>query len=133
MTTPLRVRNPHSGEIDYEFRPASAAEVTTLAETLRRNQPEWQARSLDERFDILDRWAAAVMARKDEIAEALIADTGRYRLSVTEVTGTPGKIKRWREQAVGDRFGYHIGNTDLEDHLPVRRTIAQRRLELTTQ
>ena len=95
----MKATNPRTGEQDYAFEPASAAEVSAAAQRLRAAQPAWAARSAAERADVLMRWADAVEASAWEIGEALSIDTGRSLLSHREVAGAVSNIRRWARMA----------------------------------
>lgn len=95
----LRIRNPRTGEADYEIAPLEGDAVAAVAATLRAAQPGWAARTPDERGVLLHRWADAIDAHADAIAAALTLDTGRRAISRIEVTGTVRLIRRWADAA----------------------------------
>ncbi|MGP1281551.1 MAG: aldehyde dehydrogenase family protein [Parasphingopyxis sp.] len=95
----MKVRNPRTGECDYEIAPLDESAVAEAAARLRAGQADWAARPAGERGDILLRWAAAIEARADGIAAALTLDTGRKGISRIEVLGVAGLIKRWAGSA----------------------------------
>lgn len=95
----MRVRNPRTGQYDYEFTPTSLEAVAAEAARLRANQREWYERGLDYRIAVLERWAQEVEKARDEISEALITDTGRLYISVREVEGLPRNVRRWLASA----------------------------------
>lgn len=95
----MRVRNPRTGQFDYEFTPTPLEAIATEARRLRDNQREWYERGLDYRISVLERWAQEVEKARDEIAPALIADTGRSYISVREVEGVPRNVRRWLASA----------------------------------
>lgn len=95
----MKVRNPRTGEYDYEISPLGADQVSEIAQSLRAAQPEWAARSPEERGEILCRWADAVEANSGPLFEALRADTGRAMIAAVEVEGLPRSLRRWAEVA----------------------------------
>ncbi|HRE42587.1 MAG TPA: aldehyde dehydrogenase family protein [Terricaulis sp.] len=95
----LKVRNPRTGENDYQIEAQDAEEVAATAARLRANQRQWRDGGLEYRAEILRRWADAADARGDAIAEALILDTGRATLSRSEAHGVGAKIRRWCNDA----------------------------------
>jgi acyl-CoA reductase-like NAD-dependent aldehyde dehydrogenase len=99
MDTLIRVRNPRTGEVDYELERMSAQEVGDIAGRLRKGQISWAERSPEERAKVLLEWGDALTARKDDIAEALFRDTGRMNESVLEVEGVVGSIEHWSRVA----------------------------------
>lgn len=95
----LPVRNPHSGEIDYQIDPVSTADVASACGELRAAQPAWEAMGSDGRTKVLRAFAAALVEKKAEIHAALTADTGRSYISAMEIDGIPGAVERWVKAA----------------------------------
>ena len=91
----VAVRNPRTGEIDHHFHAPTEAELRGTTASLRTAQKHWAAQTLAQRIDVLRRWRAEWLARKDEIAAALAADTGRYLIATSEVGSVLGMIDRW--------------------------------------
>ncbi|WP_256839437.1 aldehyde dehydrogenase family protein [Ornithinimicrobium faecis] len=76
--------------------------VTTVADTvtaLRGVADVWAARPLQERLDVLGRWAGAIRARRSTLVDALARDTGRRGLSEMEVDSVLSSIARHSEWA----------------------------------
>lgn len=97
----MKVRNPRTGEQDYEIAPLSQDQLAELSSGLRSAQPEWAARSFAERSAILLKLSDALSRHADAITAALTADTGRAKISRIEVDGTIGLIRRWAAAADG--------------------------------
>ena len=97
----MKVRNPRTGEQDYEITPMEAADVAATAARLRANQPRWAALPIAERCAIMLRWADAIEKHAGAIMEQLTIDTGRAGIAAIEVGGVPGTIRRWASQAAG--------------------------------
>ena len=95
MTTPMAVRNPRTGEHDYEIAPPSAADIQAQANALRAAQADWNAAGLDHRIAVLQQFKAAILKHKDAIADALMVDTGRRLIAHGETLGTAGAIDKW--------------------------------------
>lgn len=95
----MKVRNPRTGEHDYEIAPLDAASVAAACSALRERQSAWAALSFEERAAVLERFAVAIEARSDELTDALSADTGRRAISRIEVTSVVGMIRRWATNA----------------------------------
>jgi len=81
----ISVRNPYTGETDYQFEDATPESIANAADRLRSNQPAWSAQSLDDRLQALQVFAGAIAARRDEITAALVQDTGRQAVAALEV------------------------------------------------
>ena len=95
----MKIRNPRTGDADYEIAPLSASELEAVAGQLRDAQPVWAARPVGERAGCLRRLATAIERHADAIAKALTADTGRAKISRIEVDGTIKLIERWAVSA----------------------------------
>ncbi len=91
----IKVRNPRTGQYDYEFTPPTQAELQDVAQRLRQHQPAWAALSVAARCEVLQRWQAALTEQRASILAALTADTGRYLLSTIEVDGVIRALERW--------------------------------------
>jgi len=95
----VRVRNPRTGELDYDIAPLSAEAVRAVATDLRERQPAWAALAPQARAAVLLRWAEAIERAQGPITEALTQDTGRRGISRIEVDGIVRLIRRWAERA----------------------------------
>ncbi len=95
----LQVRNPRTGQADYQIKVCSTAELETMAMALRAAQPDWRSRGLAERIQVLQRWSEALEQSSPDVIEALAGDTGRQAISEAEVKGLLGAIQRWTLQA----------------------------------
>ena len=99
MSDTLKVRNPRTGELDYELSVATSDEISQLAGRLRAHQPAWRDVGVDARIAVLQRWQAALRDNADAIVEALSVDTGRHALAHGELDSLLRSIYRWCEQA----------------------------------
>ena len=95
----LPVRNPRTGEDDYQIEVFNAADLAGLATELRSAQPDWESCGLAQRIQELQRWGQALEAASNDIVQALALDTGRRAISEAEVKGLSGAIQRWTRQA----------------------------------
>ncbi len=95
MTDTLQVRNPRTGERDYEIRVATADVIEPMAVELRANQHGWRDLGLDGRVDVMQRWKAELARHREAITAALSIDTGRRVLAATEVGSVMSGIDRW--------------------------------------
>jgi succinate-semialdehyde dehydrogenase / glutarate-semialdehyde dehydrogenase len=122
----VKVRNPRTGQFDYEIRPASRDDVRAIAAKLRGAQPGWAALAPEARAELLRRWADAVERHAGPLTEALTADTGRRKISRIEVEGLPRTIRRWADRgpaiiaglAVTDRQSAHPTVTISNRYVP---------------
>ena len=75
------------------------SEIHAVATRLRAASPTWAAASAGARADVLLAWREALCARREPIVKALIADTGRKRISESEFDGALRRIDYWVERA----------------------------------
>jgi succinate-semialdehyde dehydrogenase / glutarate-semialdehyde dehydrogenase len=94
----IAVRNPRTGQVEFELAPATREEVAAEAQRLRSAQPAWAALGPEARAEALRRWAKAVEAHRGALVEALAADTGRWRISEIEIDGLPRTLRRWADR-----------------------------------
>lgn len=95
----MPMRNPRSGQTDGQLPVTPPEHVAALAARLRDAQHEWASRPVEERCNALASLADAIESRREELLQALQADTGRWHESVIEVDGTVSAIRRWAAQA----------------------------------
>lgn len=95
----LSVINPRTGEADYSIEPLEGSEVAELARTLRGAQPSWSALEPLDRAKHLRNLADSIGRHRQELLDALTADTGRAGLSAIEVDTTIRTLTRWAQTA----------------------------------
>lgn len=95
----IRVRNPRTGQFDYEFPVPETEALAQRAGGLRAAQRAWSACPVESRIQVLQRWKEELLARRVAIVAALTTDTGRHLLAQAEFSGTVGAIDRWCVQA----------------------------------
>ncbi|WP_250537272.1 aldehyde dehydrogenase family protein [Caballeronia sp. AZ10_KS36] len=81
----IKVRNPRTGEHDYEFNAASTDDVALVIAQARDAQRAWNALGLEHRTKALGEWAAQLEANGKAIVDALSVDTARRRISEEEL------------------------------------------------
>jgi succinate-semialdehyde dehydrogenase / glutarate-semialdehyde dehydrogenase len=91
----VKIRNPRTGVEDYSITPASAEEIREICTRLKQNQQAWASADISHRIDILQSFKQKIIEHKNQLTEALIADTGRRAISIIEVGGIIGLIDRW--------------------------------------
>ena len=95
----MKIRNPRTGEDDYEIAPLDQRSVAFEAQRLRKGQVYWSAKTPKQRGEVLIQWAHAIEASMGNVIPALTADTGRAGISKIEAASVPAQIRRWAEQA----------------------------------
>jgi acyl-CoA reductase-like NAD-dependent aldehyde dehydrogenase len=98
---PLQARDPRTGRVDYEFTPPSADALARIAAALRDAQAAWRDAGVEHRIGVMQRFKAALLARREEIVGALSVDTGRKLIAAGEIGSTLGAIDRWCREAPG--------------------------------
>lgn len=97
--TLLPVRNPRTGECDYDMPIVPAAEIAPIVEALRLAQSSWFALGATARAQCLNRFADAVMTEVEPLAAALAIDTGRSTFAQFEAIKSVELIRMWAERA----------------------------------
>ena len=101
----IEVRNPRTGEIDYRFTPPDAEALRARGAELRAQQAQWWRAGMTARIEVLRRWAEHLDRDADELAGALVTDTGRYGLALGEIAAAGRNIRRWCERAMSGAPG----------------------------
>ena len=70
-------RSPASGEVVWEGRAASRAQVERAVAVAREAQAEWALRPNSERVEALRRWGAWMAEHKERIAESISREVGK--------------------------------------------------------
>jgi acyl-CoA reductase-like NAD-dependent aldehyde dehydrogenase len=94
----IPVRNPRTGEVDYWITPLNVSEQCGR---LRAAQPAWRAARLEHRISVLQQWKQAIQNHREALIQALVADTGRFGVSVLEVDSVLSSLDRWCQLAPG--------------------------------
>lgn len=99
MSKIFSVRNPRTGQYDYEFTEATPESIHADAAKLRASSGAWADMPITARCLLLGQWAAALKAERQNIIDALILDTGRRRESELEVDSAIANLLRWAARA----------------------------------
>lgn len=91
----MQIRNPRTGEYDYEIFPLSSQELKGKTDAMRYAQIAWNKNGIEFRINALQAWKGVVEEHKDELIEALCTDTGRKLETVFEVDFVTSSIDRW--------------------------------------
>lgn len=95
----LHVRNPRTGEADYEIIAADSATISQHAAQMRSAQNQWLNGGLNARCAAILRLADLIERDQSNVIEALETDTGRHRISSQEVLGVVGSLRGWAANA----------------------------------
>ena len=99
MSETIDVRNPRTGESDYQICVATDEIIAPMAAAIREAQGGWKDAGLAARIDVLQRWKQELVAARDDIVAALSNDTGRRAMAGGEFDGLVRSIDRWCELA----------------------------------
>ena len=95
MRAEIEVRNPRTGQVDYRVTPPDSHQLRAIASELRAAQPEWLARGVEGRCEVIRNWSQSLVGAPDALIDALSHDTGRYLLAFAELMALPGMVDRW--------------------------------------
>ena len=101
MVAQIKIRNPRTGKIDYWITPPADDQLAEICNRLRETQVEWQQSTIESRIEAMQGWKQAVLSSKDELTDALVADTGRLSESIVEIESFISSIDRWCRLAPG--------------------------------
>jgi succinate-semialdehyde dehydrogenase / glutarate-semialdehyde dehydrogenase len=91
----MQIRNPRTGEYDYEIFPLSNQELREKTDAMRNAQIAWKENGIEFRIKALQTWKELVEEHKDELIEAICIDTGRKWETVLEADLVASSIDRW--------------------------------------
>ena len=97
----LPVRNPRTGQNDYQITPPTAEELREICARLREGQKSWGSAPLEHRIALMRRWAERIKAHSAELAEADSIDTGYCAISRMSPGIVTGSILGWSNAAPG--------------------------------
>ncbi len=95
----IPVRNPRTGGIDYWIAPPTSEQLSEQCDRLHAAQTSWQAADLEQRIAALQQWKQAIQRYREDLVQALVADTGRLGVSVLEVDFVLSSLDRWCQLA----------------------------------
>ena len=94
MTTVNKVRNPYTGEYDYEFPEPTGSQIAEIAQRLRSHQAAWAAKSMAQRVAVLREFGQRWGLHRADILAAIQTDTGRSHVARLETDSIPDTIER---------------------------------------
>ncbi|HXJ15576.1 MAG TPA: aldehyde dehydrogenase family protein [Candidatus Polarisedimenticolia bacterium] len=95
----LPIRNPRTGQADYQITPPTAAELLDICRRLREGQKAWGAASLEHRIQVMRQWVERLKAHSAELAEADSVDTGYCAISRMSPGIVIGNVLGWSSAA----------------------------------
>lgn len=104
---PMRSTDPAYGKTLWEGQQASAAQVDTAMQAARAAFPAWSLTSLEERRDIVNRFAALLEEHSEEMARAIAEEVGKplweARTEAAAMRGKVGLSIRAQDERAGTR------------------------------
>lgn len=91
-TRNLPVRNPRTGQSDYQIAAPGPDELELLAARLRAAQADWAACGVARRSAVLKAWSGRLLAEPAVLLDALATDTGRHLLAANELRSLGGMV-----------------------------------------
>lgn len=95
----MQIRNPRTGQYDYELSVDSQEQIQHKVAALRGNQIAWNSAGLPHRIATLQSWAAQIKIHQEDIIQQLSLDTGRKSIARTELGAFLGLIQGWSFRA----------------------------------
>jgi hypothetical protein len=97
----MQVINPADGSVVTELTEDTATSVAATYQRARAAQPEWAARPIEDRVEVLRRFRALVQYRLDDLAALMTAETGKpITLSRNELNGLLPRLDFFLESTV---------------------------------
>ncbi len=97
----LPVRNPYTGEVDYEITPPSPAELAGICDSLRAAQVKWAAAPLEHRVEVMLRWADELDKAYGRLSAADFTDTGGCLIALMSPRIVASSVRSWAADAAG--------------------------------
>jgi len=95
----LPVRNPYTGEVDYEITPPTPEELARTCADLRQAQVKWAAAPLEHRIEVMSRWADELDAAYGTLSAADFTDTGGCLIALMSPRIVAGSVRSWAADA----------------------------------
>lgn len=95
----LPVRNPYTGEVDYEITPPAPQELARTCADLRAAQVKWAAAPLEHRIEVMTRWADELEACYGPLSAADFTDTGGCLIALASPRIVAGSVRSWAADA----------------------------------
>jgi acyl-CoA reductase-like NAD-dependent aldehyde dehydrogenase len=98
-TVSIPVKNPYTGEVDYQITPPTAGELTELCDSLRAAQVKWAAAPLSHRVEVMLRWADELDAAYGPLSAADFTDTGGCLIALMSPRIVASSVRSWAADA----------------------------------
>lgn len=91
----MKIRNPYTGEYDYELKVDHPDTIAQKATLLKHRQQHWQEVGVQHRCAVMQQWKKSLQKHQNRIIRALSVDTGRNYIAKLEVNGVLGMLDGW--------------------------------------
>jgi acyl-CoA reductase-like NAD-dependent aldehyde dehydrogenase len=98
---PLQVRNPYTGEADYQITPPTPGELAATCQRLREAQLAWAGSGLEHRIEVMTRWAGELDKAYGELSAADFTDTGGCLIALMSPRIVAASVRAWAADAAG--------------------------------
>jgi acyl-CoA reductase-like NAD-dependent aldehyde dehydrogenase len=89
----MRIINPATEELIREVKEDSEASLASRFNLLKKGQSDWARKDLQERIDVLKKFADLLSSNKDHLAEVLTSEVGKpLQQSFNELSGARARI-----------------------------------------
>jgi acyl-CoA reductase-like NAD-dependent aldehyde dehydrogenase len=97
----LPVKNPYTGEVDYQITPPAPEELTGICDALRAAQVKWAGAPLEHRVEVMLRWADELDKAYGPLSAADYADTGGCLIALMSPRIVASSVRSWAADAAG--------------------------------
>lgn len=95
----MNIKNPATGGVLADVPDATPLSIRQRVDRARADQPGWAKTPLQERLDIIRRFRALLVEKKEKLAQTLTAEVGKpITQSRSEIDGTLGRIDYFIDQ-----------------------------------
>ncbi len=95
VTRLIAVKNPRTGQADYEIQAAEPVEIELTANAARSAQIDWLSLGMPARCEAILKLAACLEEHAIPVMRALEIDTGRRKMAQAEVYGVIANLRAW--------------------------------------
>ena len=95
----IPVRNPYTGQFDYEITPPTPEELAKTCQDLREAQVAWAAAPLEHRIEVMSRWADELDKAYGPLSAADFTDTGGCLIALMSPRIVAGSVRSWAADA----------------------------------
>ena len=91
----MRVRNPRTGEYDFEFQECNPETILNTTRKLSANQIAWYHSGIANRIAVIQEWKHVLISMKELLVGSLAEDTGRSWETTAEVEWVINSMDKW--------------------------------------